>query len=368
MAANAVDATRKWWEDLNLPPNVVRNPALISDKLKDARIIFQNKALWERFNELQTEMVVTKIGRRMFPSVSIRLCGLCPNTYYFILLDVIPVDNFRYRYNAGTWTVAGRDPAEILTQFYKHPDSPALGSHWMKDEIFFDKVKLSNGQIEYISPNDSKIVKRISIRSMRKYIVRIHLSAESDIRCLNMRYFKTFCLEETKFIAVTAYHNDQVTQLKISYNPFAKGFREAAFKRGESDGDVYEEAERSIVKVEAGSSTDNETVPQTAVQMPEFENRREISAAEAYSRYQAQQEQENRRVSFFRHPIRWYANMFDEDLLYFPLFAHPSFLSPVFYPNHGIPGAFAFPHQNLNNHYNADYNNRDYRSQNRGGT
>ncbi|XP_023222672.1 uncharacterized protein LOC111624118 [Centruroides sculpturatus] len=137
---------------------------------------------------------------------------------------------------------------------------------------------------------------------------------------------------------------------------------------GESDGDVYEEAERSIVKVEAGSSTDNETVPQTAVQMPEFENRREISAAEAYSRYQAQQEQENRRVSFFRHPIRWYANMFDEDLLYFPLFAHPSFLSPVFYPNHGIPGAFAFPHQNLNNHYNADYNNRDYRSQNRGGT
>lgn len=30
------------------------------------------------------------------------------------------------------------------------------------------------------------------------------------------------------FIAVTAYQNSEVTQLKISYNPFAKGFREGS--------------------------------------------------------------------------------------------------------------------------------------------
>ncbi|KHJ85277.1 T-box, partial [Oesophagostomum dentatum] len=34
--------------------------------------------------------------------------------------------------------------------------------------------------------------------------------------------------EFTEFIAVTAYQNNEVTQLKISHNPFAKGFREGS--------------------------------------------------------------------------------------------------------------------------------------------
>ncbi|KAK6012883.1 T-box, partial [Ostertagia ostertagi] len=34
--------------------------------------------------------------------------------------------------------------------------------------------------------------------------------------------------EYTAFIAVTAYQNNEVTQLKISHNPFAKGFREGS--------------------------------------------------------------------------------------------------------------------------------------------
>ncbi|CAF4598323.1 unnamed protein product, partial [Rotaria magnacalcarata] len=36
----------------------------------------------------------------------------------------------------------------------------------------------------------------------------------------------TFIFDETSFIAVTAYQNDQITKLKINNNPFAKGFRE----------------------------------------------------------------------------------------------------------------------------------------------
>ena len=33
---------------------------------------------------------------------------------------------------------------------------------------------------------------------------------------------------ETTFVAVTAYQNEEVTQLKITNNPFAKAFRENA--------------------------------------------------------------------------------------------------------------------------------------------
>lgn len=38
--------------------------------------------------------------------------------------------------------------------------------------------------------------------------------------------YKTYIFSETKFIAVTAYQNHRITQLKIASNPFAKGFRD----------------------------------------------------------------------------------------------------------------------------------------------
>ena len=34
------------------------------------------------------------------------------------------------------------------------------------------------------------------------------------------------CFQECTFIAVTAYQNEKITQLKIDHNPFAKGFRD----------------------------------------------------------------------------------------------------------------------------------------------
>ena len=37
---------------------------------------------------------------------------------------------------------------------------------------------------------------------------------------------------ETRFLAVTAYQNVRVTQLKIDNNPFAKGFRDGLAVRG----------------------------------------------------------------------------------------------------------------------------------------
>ncbi|VDP16342.1 unnamed protein product [Heligmosomoides polygyrus] len=41
-------------------------------------------------------------------------------------------------------------------------------------------------------------------------------------------YCSSFRFDFMTFIAVTAYQNSEVTQLKISYNPFAKGFREGS--------------------------------------------------------------------------------------------------------------------------------------------
>lgn len=76
---------------------------------------------------------------------------------------------------------------------------------------------------------------------MHKYIPRIHLvqlpeSFQSHGHLAKDSTFnnnfwqtfpkKTFVFPETAFIAVTAYQNERITQLKINNNPFARGFRE----------------------------------------------------------------------------------------------------------------------------------------------
>ena len=65
---------------------------------------------------------------------------------------------------------------------------------------------------------------------MHKYHVRLHVVPASDVFTLqymmtnNLHTTATF--RETKFLGVTAYQNERITQLKIDNNPFAKGFRE----------------------------------------------------------------------------------------------------------------------------------------------
>ena len=71
---------------------------------------------------------------------------------------------------------------------------------------------------------------QLVLTSMHKYHVRIHVVPAADmfgLQCMmanNLHTTATF--PETKFLGVTAYQNERITQLKIDYNPFAKGFRE----------------------------------------------------------------------------------------------------------------------------------------------
>lgn len=83
------------------------------------------------------------VFRRMFPVVSVSVSGLRPEAMYTVYLDMILVDNHRWKYVRGEWMVGGKaDPPHPT--IYKHHDSPHYGSHWMKSPIVFNKVKLTN--------------------------------------------------------------------------------------------------------------------------------------------------------------------------------------------------------------------------------
>ncbi|XP_056296046.1 T-box transcription factor TBX22 [Pseudoliparis swirei] len=197
----------------------------------------QGSELWKRFYEIGTEMIITKAGRRMFPSVRVKVRNLDPCQQYYIAMDVMPVDSKRYRYvyHSSQWMVAGNtDHSCISPRLYVHPDSPCAGETWMRQVISFDRVKLTNNEM------DDK--GHIILQSMHKYKPRVHVIRHdprmdlSQIQSLPADGVHSFSFPETEFTTVTAYQNQQITKLKIDRNPFAKGFRDPGRNRGVLDG------------------------------------------------------------------------------------------------------------------------------------
>ncbi|KAG6934341.1 T-box 22 [Chelydra serpentina] len=203
----------------------------------DTHVELQGSELWKRFHEIGTEMIITKAGRRMFPSVRVKVKGLEPAKQYYVAIDVVPVDSKRYRYvyHSSQWMVAGNtDHSCITPRLYIHPDSPCSGETWMRQIISFDRVKLTNNEM------DDK--GHIILQSMHKYKPRVHVILQdsrfelAQIQSLPAEGVKTFSFKETEFTTVTAYQNQQITKLKIDRNPFAKGFRDPGRNRGVLDG------------------------------------------------------------------------------------------------------------------------------------
>ncbi|CAH8589823.1 unnamed protein product [Schistosoma rodhaini] len=178
-----------------------------------------DKSLWDKFHCHGTEMVITKSGRRMFPPFKVKITGLEKRAKYIVLMDIVALDDCRYKFQNNLWTIAGKADPEMPKRMYIHPDSPSTGEQWMQKIISFHKLKLTNN----ISDKHGYTI----LNSMHKYQPRFHLVRANDILRLPYSKFHTYTFKETQFLAVTAYQNEKITQLKIDNNPFAKGFRES---------------------------------------------------------------------------------------------------------------------------------------------
>ncbi|XP_029377107.1 T-box transcription factor T isoform X1 [Echeneis naucrates] len=193
---------------------------------RELKVSLDESELWQKFKDLTNEMIVTKNGRRMFPVLKVNVSGLDPNAMYSFLLDFVSADNHRWKYVNGEWVPGGKPEPQTPSCVYIHPDSPNFGAHWMKAPVSFSKVKLTNklnggGQI--------------MLNSLHKYEPRIHIVRVGGPR----RMLTSHSFPETQFIAVTAYQNEEITSLKIKYNPFAKAFLDA---KKRSDNDTREDA------------------------------------------------------------------------------------------------------------------------------
>ncbi|XP_013390981.1 T-box transcription factor TBX20 isoform X1 [Lingula anatina] len=227
-AFKTVVSTEKTGKSRNAPDSKSTKPLVSgSETLAGVHCRLETKDLWAKFHELGTEMIITKSGRRMFPTLRVSFSGLESDAKYAVLMDVTPVDGKRYRYayHRSSWLVAGKADPPLPSRLHIHPDSTFSGEQLHKQTVSFEKVKLTNNMMDKTG--------HIVLNSMHKYQPRIHLvkladTTPTNITSLDHEEHRTFVFPETMFIAVTAYQNQLITKLKIESNPFAKGFRDSS--------------------------------------------------------------------------------------------------------------------------------------------
>ncbi|XP_070325145.1 MAX gene-associated protein isoform X3 [Odocoileus virginianus] len=184
-------------------------------------VTLDNNSMWNEFYHRSTEMILTKQGRRMFPYCRYWITGLDSNMKYILVMDISPVDNHRYKWNGRWWEPSGKAEPHVVGRVFIHPESPSTGHYWMHQPVSFYKLKLTNNTLDQEG--------HIILHSMHRYLPRLHLvpaEKATEVIQLNGPGVHTFTFPQTEFFAVTAYQNIQITQLKIDYNPFAKGFRD----------------------------------------------------------------------------------------------------------------------------------------------
>lgn len=117
-------------------------------------------------------------SRRMFPTVRVSFTNVDPHERYAVLIDIVPVDNkrfviwmrlkldhfcrtkrlvanasiicirYRYAYHRSSWLVAGKADPPSPNRLYVHPDAPYTGDQLRKQVVSFEKVKLTNNEMD----------------------------------------------------------------------------------------------------------------------------------------------------------------------------------------------------------------------------
>ncbi|NXC84980.1 TBX5 factor, partial [Cercotrichas coryphoeus] len=185
--------------------------AFTQQGMEGIKVFLHERELWLKFHEVGTEMIITKAGRRMFPSYKVKVTGLNPKTKYILLMDIVPADDHRYKFADNKWSVTGKAEPAMPGRLYVHPDSPATGAHWMRQLVSFQKLKLTNNHLDpfgHVSTGVGQGHRACPAPTRGVPGTELHWSPPPSLLALK-----------------TPQKYRGITQLKIENNPFAKGFR-----------------------------------------------------------------------------------------------------------------------------------------------
>lgn len=124
----------------------------------------------------------------MFPTVRVSFSGplrqIQPPDRYAVLMDIIAVDcrRYRYAYHRSSWLVAGKADPPPPARLYAHPDSPISCEALRKQVVSFEKVKLTNNEMDKNGQVSIYIIK-VMIILTSFFINLVAIERQRIIRC-----------------------------------------------------------------------------------------------------------------------------------------------------------------------------------------
>ena len=187
---------------------------------RNVKCSLYSKELWDKFRWIGPEMLVSRAGRRMFPTLSVTFNNLEAEAgvYYHVVLDMMACDEQRYTFNISTntryWLGTGSTDPAPPHRLYTHPSGPFTVEQLQMQVIRFGKVKLTNNQ----SDQSGQLI----LNSMHKYqprvwLVRRRYGDNRPITNMDIEICRSFVFPQYQFITVTNYRNPTIIQLKKSY-------------------------------------------------------------------------------------------------------------------------------------------------------
>uniref|UniRef100_A0A3B1JGZ9 Eomesodermin homolog b n=1 Tax=Astyanax mexicanus TaxID=7994 RepID=A0A3B1JGZ9_ASTMX len=147
---------------------------------------------------IQLYVLNLSLCRRMFPFLSFSMAGLNLAAHYNVYVEIVLADPNHWRFQGGKWVTCGKADNNLQgNKIYVHPESPNTGAHWMRQEISFGKLKLTNNK-----------------------------GANTSSGQVNQYHQYRPPHTHTQNYSMPTINYSQITQLKIDHNPFAKGFRD----------------------------------------------------------------------------------------------------------------------------------------------
>ncbi|CAD6196371.1 unnamed protein product [Caenorhabditis auriculariae] len=184
---------------------------------------------WRRFHEKDTEMIITRKGRNLFPKLDYEVRGLEETENYMMALQLRRTDNFRYKFNKGEWSVAGSGEPRNPEKTVWNQGGAKTGRDWMQTIASFARIKISN---------ESTDTEKFILQSMHRYIPVLcvyRLDPQPPLGITHRTLVAEIQFDFTEFTAVTAYQNQEITDLKVENNKYAKGFRQKFVAKNKRD-------------------------------------------------------------------------------------------------------------------------------------
>ncbi|CAP20751.1 Protein CBR-TBX-11 [Caenorhabditis briggsae] len=171
-------------------------------------------ALWHKLHPLQHEMIITGVGRRVYPLLEYQFSGMNPEKMYTTSVHFEYVDDKKLRFCKGKYVESVSQEKKEAPRKVQHKSGAKLGSKWMASSVNFEDVRISNKKMR--EEEDSS---NVHLHAQHRYLPVLTISEEGgsnyEIR-----------LPHTVFITATLYHIDEVCKIKTESNEYAKSNRE----------------------------------------------------------------------------------------------------------------------------------------------